>query len=305
MSITTDCVPGGWFEKFYYPAGEMQVRFTDAGVKELESSDQVDVLSKARTADELVTLLHLDSAIYSVIEFNTDYKLYIPYLPYSRADRRFKKGDTCGLDVVCSMLRETGFHNIITLDVHNPSLIFQDNIINVSAEPLIKRAMKHFVSMAWDNGYGNKGLTVLFPDKGAAGRYEVPETIGYNSGQWPVQVLFATKKRNPETGLFEGFNVPEANEFLYDNVLIIDDICDGGGTFIGIADIIRKRQRNLYMGLYVTHGIFSKGMEIIFKYFNQIFTTDSIRSSADMKFMAKENCKNVTVFDSFEACKCK
>jgi ribose-phosphate pyrophosphokinase len=292
----------GWFEKFYYPGGEMQVRLTQKGVDALEKADTVNVISQARTADQLVTLLHLDSAIYSVIEFSTDYKLIISYLPYSRADRRFKKGDTCGLDVVCSMLRETGFHNIFTLDVHNPSMVFQDNIINVSAEHMIKRAMEMFVKNAWENNFADAGLTVLFPDKGAADRYEVPTEIGYNKRTWPVQVLYATKKRNPETGVFEGFDVPDVGEFKYENILIVDDICDGGGTFVGIADIIKSRSPLAYMGLYVTHGIFSKGMDIIFKFFNKIYTTNSIRSKEEMKLMGYKNYHNVHVDDAFSEC---
>ena len=57
--------------------------------------------------------------------------------------------------------------------------------------------------------------------------------------------------------------------------LIVDDICDGGGTFSGIAQVLRANgAEKIY--LCVTHGIFSKGIEI--NGIDEIFTTDSYAS---------------------------
>jgi ribose-phosphate pyrophosphokinase len=56
---------------------------------------------------------------------------------------------------------------------------------------------------------------------------------------------------------------------------VIDDLCDGGGTFIGIAQELRKAGITQPLYLYVSHGIFSKGLEVLFQHFDQIFTTNS------------------------------
>jgi phosphoribosylpyrophosphate synthetase len=65
-------------------------------------------------------------------------------------------------------------------------------------------------------------------------------------------------------------------------VLIVDDICDGGGTFLGISDALGSRLRSLgdvggdyILGLYVTHGIFSKGFCDLIEKFDHVYTTDS------------------------------
>jgi len=57
-------------------------------------------------------------------------------------------------------------------------------------------------------------------------------------------------------------------------ILIVDDICDGGGTFIKCAESLKKYlpDCNFEMDLYVTHGIFSKGTKELDKYFRNIYT---------------------------------
>lgn len=114
-------------------------------------------------------------------------------------------------------------------------------------------------------------MTVLYPDKGAADRYVLPAEIACNTASIKVTVLKCEKKRDQATGKFLGFTVPE--EFPGGPVLIVDDICDGGGTFTGIADAIAHH--GLDLNLYVTHGIFSKGTEELFKRFSRIFSTNS------------------------------
>ena len=71
--------------------------------------------------------------------------------------------------------------------------------------------------------------------------------------------------------------------------LIVDDICDGGRTFIELAKEIRK-QTNLPIYLIVTHGIFSAGFEQLNEYFAGIFCTNSIKD------IDETNVKQYNVF---------
>ncbi|MAX71916.1 MAG: hypothetical protein CMC76_12600 [Flavobacteriaceae bacterium] len=74
----------------------------------------------------------------------------------------------------------------------------------------------------------------------------------------------------------EGFRVYE-DDLQGKDCLIVDDICDGGGTFIGLAKELKKHNAgNLYLA--VSHGIFSKGLEELNQYFTKIFTTDSFKT---------------------------
>ena len=53
--------------------------------------------------------------------------------------------------------------------------------------------------------------------------------------------------------------------------MIIDDICDGGATFLAIAEQIKPK----HMTLIVTHGVFSKGFAVLEKKFDEIIVSDS------------------------------
>ena len=72
--------------------------------------------------------------------------------------------------------------------------------------------------------------------------------------------------------------------------IIIDDICDGGATFINIAVKIKEYFDNQdYNGyqpkiyLIVTHGIFSKGVSELSNYFDGIYCTNSYKNFVDNK----------------------
>lgn len=61
-------------------------------------------------------------------------------------------------------------------------------------------------------------------------------------------------------------------------IVIMDDLCDGGATFIACAEYLRDSgivasDRKLY--LFVHHGLFSKGFDVLFKHFDRIYTTNS------------------------------
>jgi ribose-phosphate pyrophosphokinase len=58
--------------------------------------------------------------------------------------------------------------------------------------------------------------------------------------------------------------------------LIVDDLCDGGYTFITLADKLRKNgARRVY--LYVSHGLFSKGFPPLFAKIDHIYCTNSVK----------------------------
>jgi ribose-phosphate pyrophosphokinase len=247
----------GEFEMFRYPGGEVQVRLDEHMVNVLYAPGITGVRVVARIYDgEITALAQLIDAIKSVT--TAPITLVLPYLPYSRADRRFTEGDCDGLAVFGRMLGMM-VTDVVTLDAHSEKA--ERNIrhlTNVSAKPIIGSVIDR---MDGTYVYGTPVLNtaVLLPDKGAS-RY----------GDYPS----CEKVRDPRTGKLTGFKVPDYSKFDgADNILIIDDICDGGGTFIGIAE--QMKSCGLPISLYVTHGIFSKGFIDLFKNFKDIYTTDS------------------------------
>lgn len=244
------------YESFRYPAGEVQVRIMEDQFAAISAAEHWQVI--ARISDgEIMEVAQLVDALHHVDNARVD--LVLPYLPYSRADRRFVPGDCNGLAVLGRMLSSVPYDRLFTIDAHNEQNagVYLRNLINVSPLPIIESVMADL----------GEDLQILLPDEGAS-RYR----LGNH------HYLQCSKERNPSNGRLTGFKVPKIELFRSKNVLIVDDICDGGGTFLGIADALGGL--NLKLHLYVTHGIFSKGLTELNKRFEKIYTTNSVNPAA-------------------------
>ncbi len=108
---------------------------------------------------------------------------------------------------------------------------------------------------------------VCFPDNGALTRYEA------SFQGWPM--IYCDKIRNQDTGEITGLSLQTMGvDIAGKSVLIVDDICDGGRTFIEVAKLLKDASR---VDLAVTHGIFSKGFGCLYEAgIDRIFTTNSL-----------------------------
>ena len=80
------------------------------------------------------------------------------------------------------------------------------------------------------------------------------------------------KNRDVATGKLSGCHGIWDSDWDESPIIILDDICDGGGTFLMIADWIRENTANTQpIYLAVTHGIFSNGTKPLYKKFSGMF----------------------------------
>jgi ribose-phosphate pyrophosphokinase len=180
--------------------------------------------------------------------------LILPHVPGGRQDRINPAGDYLfTLKSVAKMINERKFDSVVVLDPHStvtPALIDRCRIVNLA--DLLHNFWK---------GYGG----VIAPDVGAAKRaFDVAQVLGLPFHQ-------AEKHRDVATGKLSGFAAPTIKSG--EHYLVVDDICDGGGTFLGLGEIIRAK--GAYADLIVTHGIFSKGLDDLLKIYKKVITTDS------------------------------
>lgn len=180
-------------------------------------------------------------------------ELILPYFPGARQDRLNPTGDALFTAKSVAMeINRRGFPSVTVIDPHSdvvPALVDRCRVVQLvdAIGPL------------------DRYTAVIAPDGGAEKRAaKVAQKLG-------LPLMHAWKTRNVTDGSLSGFGVePLDPEGLY---LIVDDICDGGGTFLGLSEIMNARAH-----LAVTHGVFSKGASTLLMNFEHIFTTDSIVS---------------------------
>lgn len=247
------------YECFPYPGGEMQARIRPTCVDAVAAARHITVLARIASPADIIELALLRNAI----DFKTPCTLVLPYLPYSRADRRFTDGDCYGLLTFGKFLFPMGWSKVITLDAHNEKAALSCcDARSASPQRYIEDSIVNFAKQCMSDT-----VIVLLPDEGAAKRYSVPvDVMGVK-----VHTLHCDKNRDAATGKLTGFSVPTLPP---GPVLIVDDICDGGGTFLGIAEKIDKYRP---LGLYTTHGIYSKGTHVLSRF--ALYTTNSFQET--------------------------
>ena len=247
------------FESFTFSGGEPHIKI----LSELALDTTVTITTRIRSFNDVGLLLMATDALRRLGVKSID--LFLPYMPGARQDRVMIPGEALSVKVYADLINGLNFEWVIVFDPHSevtPALLNNCKVIS-----------NHRFIKAVQNAI-NKDLVLISPDGGALKKiYKVSEFLG------GVPVIECSKKRNVENGQLEGFRVYES-DLQGKDCLIVDDICDGGSTFIGLAEALKKKNAgNLYLA--VSHGIFSKGVGVLSAHFTKIYTTDSFSNIQD------------------------
>jgi ribose-phosphate pyrophosphokinase len=242
-------------ETFLYPDNQPHVRLHTA-----VCGQHVRVVHPVRSSLELVQLLCLSNALDQAGAVKKE--LVIPYLMGARSDRYMLPGDSCELKVVADAINSCNFERVNLFDVHSDV-----------ATLLIKRCKNHNNSRLV-KAYGKDDAVLIVPDAGAAKKAE--KYAGWNANI--TSSVQCVKTRDFENGLVT-LRVINAQACKDKNCVIIDDICDGGATFLAIAKEVRHYAKHLT--LIVSHGIFSKGMRALEAVFDEIIMSDSYQPNVN------------------------
>lgn len=204
---------------------------------------QTTILWDFENEAELFHVLQLSRLIAEKSDFLPN--LYMPYLPYGRQDKKISNETTFALEIFADCLMRNvaaGFTFVSTLDAHNPA--FTESLGIHNSMPTLE--IKHAIEACSPD-------LICFPDKGASQR-------GYNVQG--LKTFNLDKKRNQSTGAIEGIIYEGEEDFSGKSILIVDDLCDAGGTFIGAAKLLKDLDaRKVY--LFTTHGLYTKGTNIL------------------------------------------
>ena len=247
-------------QSFTFPGGEPHIKLTEP--KKL-LSENVIITHRVASFNDIGLVLMATDALKRVGVANID--LFLPYFPAARQDRVAVPGEPLSVKVYANLINAQNYRSVFIFDPHSevaPALL--DNCVSFSTEKLIERVIQSLPN----------NTLLVSPDHGATKKvYKIAQFLNQ------FEVIECSKVRSVSTGALSDFKV-FAKDLGGRPCLIVDDICDGGGTFIGLAQKLKQKNAGPLF-LAVSHGIFSKGLSILSAHFDKIFTTNSIRSNIE------------------------
>ncbi|MBJ7552802.1 ribose-phosphate diphosphokinase [Marinomonas spartinae] len=224
---------------------------------------QIDLSARLQSATDIMDLLLLVNALRHKFGADIVINITLPYLPYARQDRVCAEGQAFSLEVFAGLLNSMEFSNITVWDCHSQTGIDLTRAENITPEKIIAASPALVTLLKSANS------VLVCPDNGAKARCSA------------IKAFFAlpsmiqcTKQRDPSTGKITQTTV-DVDSLVGKTAIITDDICDGGFTFIKIAEQLKAKGAERIV-LYVTHGIFSKGVEVFDGLIDDIYTSNSI-----------------------------
>lgn len=250
-----------------FPGGEVGVNVNQHQID--PEVDHVTIYARLRDANGVMALLLAKDALERVYPFAKFY-LRMGYIPYARQDRVCNPGEALSAKVFANLINAQKFETVVVIDPHSSvSTCLLDRCMIVPQYMVFKNIYR-----TWDH------ITILAPDAGALKKAEEFAQVVNAKG-----VVHCVKKRNMADGKIIGQEIiDEINP--HGHYFMLDDICDGGRTFLGVFNAMTEKGFDPSVGkveLAVTHGIFSNEnqLNMMRHLFHNIHTSDTFRAEVD------------------------
>jgi len=258
-----DSVLGYTHSKF--PDGQQGITL-NLPIRTHHSEDTYEIISRLNNFMDVEKIICARAALTNIGAKVISLK--VPYFLGARSDRKFGPGSYHYLkEVIAPIINDQGFEKVFVRDAHSDVLEgCIDNFEAIDNDMFIDWALK-------DIGYFENPLEFIpiSPDAGAYKKVDNTALRVKHLGS----LLTAHKHRDIDSGQITRTSIPELSTIKGGTYIIIDDIIDGGRTFIEIANIILEHDPDAIIYLIVTHGIFSAGYAQLAKRFKCVYTTNS------------------------------
>ena len=216
-------------KKFGEPLGKVNIqRFSDGEIGvEFEESIRGRfvflVQSTYSPSDNLMELLLMIDAAkrasaYKVIAV-------IPYYGFARQDRKDRPRVAIGSKLVANMLTAAGADRVVTMDLHAPQI---QGYFDIPVDHLDSSAI--FIPYIESLNLAN--LTFAAPDVGSANR--IREIATY----FEVEMVICDKHRKRANEIASMVVIGDVTDR---DIVLIDDICDTGGTLAKSAGLMKEK----------------------------------------------------------------
>lgn len=276
------------FKISQFPDGQQALDLTEWSQLD-KYEDPVKIVTRLNSFKDIEILICAVAAIRN-IKTNREIALVAPYFLGARSDRKFQEGGVNYLkQVICPIINSLNFSAVVTLDPHSDVLeACLNNFEKVNNFKLVDEALSYII------GEDEEDQVVLVsPDAGAYKKvFDVAKFMKIE------KIITATKVRDLKTGNIIRTEIPVLDQHNKLKYVIVDDICDGGRTFVELAKAIKASRPTAEIYLVVTHGIFSAGFHDLDEMFDGIFCTNSyetIESKVDGDKASTTNSKGSSI----------
>lgn len=239
-----------------YPDGQRTIEFSDEVLQRRIEEAFIEVRVKEFADLEIV------SAIVSFLNRNDIYiaSLTFTYLIGMRSDRTFSRNTINYFkDVIAPIINSWHISRIRVFCPHSK---------------IITRYIKNSRPYYFDYEY----LETMF------NAYHLPlKNMFLIGADESFQILncgahFKKKRTDREIEVsLDEFEVKHIAATNHTSILVIDDLCDGGKTFIRCAEFLEKHFPHMPRYLFIGHALFSQGTAELLKHYEKIICTDSYR----------------------------
>ena len=281
ITYSTNTMPNAAIHvrQWTFPGGEVGVDINNPSTMYPERIEWVKITARMQNSDDVMALVMATDAIRRAYPNAVDtIYLYMPYVPYARQDRVMETGQSLSITAFAAIINLLKFKVVAITDPHSAVTPAVLNNVFVSPQTAVFGKVKRSF----------RDWTIVAPDQGATKKCEEFAKLVGAAG-----VITCHKTRDLHTGKILGLDVNGPGDMSHLNLFVLDDICDGGRTFTELAALLRRRDP-AKMELAVTHGIFSKGVEVVASVYDHVYTTDS--------FLGAEKASQM--FDAFENVTC-
>jgi len=250
------------------------IRFADSEcrvriMEEVEGKDVFVIQSLSNPVDEhLMELLLMGDAI----KRGEPRKMtaVIPYHGYARQDRIHRPGECLSAQLVAKMIETAGFDKLVTVELHNESIIgfFKIPVVHVSGLSIFQPHVKQI-----------KGdVVVITPDAGALKRSQ-----RFAEGL-DLPLALIEKKRDLDQP-HKIVHMRVVGDVKDKTAIIVDDVIVTGGTLVNASYLLKEKGAKQVIAV-TTHADFVGGVDKILKDspIDQIWVTDTIEIPEDKKF---------------------
>lgn len=219
-----------------FAGGENHIRFMPT----LSENDKIKINTRLNSSDDVMNLCLAVDALRNM--YVKHIEVFIPYIPYARQDRVMVPGEPLSVKVFAGMVNNLGLNKVSVFDAHSDvAVALLDRCENIPNYEMVNHFLKR---------YGLADFTLVSPDLGA---YKKVDKLAHKI-EYKSNIATGLKIRDLSTGEIIKSDV-NTDDLNGKSCIVVDDICDGGRTFIELAKALKAKNAG-DLHLIVSHGIF-------------------------------------------------